>query len=102
MWKERGPAECWELARLMEARRASRVLARNEGAGELIFSLGGAPAPLRASQRSTESVVGVVGAWDGVAICVTSVTGVARAGGDFARGVVDVVGWEGKLDEGVA
>jgi hypothetical protein len=40
---------------------AFEELARNEGGGEHIVLLGGAPAPLRASQRSTGSVV------DGVA-----------------------------------
>ena len=61
----RGPVECWALARFTAARRSN--------------------------QRSTESVVGVAGAWAAVAICVTSVTEVARAGGDFAGRVVDVV-----------
>jgi hypothetical protein len=46
--------------------------------------------------------VGVAGAWAAVAICVTSVTGVARAGGDFVGRVVDIVEREGKINEGVA
>jgi hypothetical protein len=33
---------------------------------------------------------------------VTSGAVLARAGGDFARRVVEVVGWEGKIDAGVA
>jgi hypothetical protein len=82
---------------------AGEELAGKEGAGEPIFAASSCGhALLRASQRSTESVVGVVGAWAAVSICVTSVTGVARAGGDLARRVVDVVGWAGKIGEGVA
>jgi hypothetical protein len=56
----------------------------------------------RCNHRSTASVVGCAGAGVAVAICVTSVTGIARAGGDAARWVVDVVGLEGMIGEGVA
>ena len=72
---------------------ASESVAGNEGAGEPIFAASSCGHTLlRASQRSTESVVGVAGVWAAVSICVTSVTGVARARGDSARWVVDVVG----------
>ena len=58
----RGPVECAELARLVAARRAFEYVAGKEDAGESIFVAPGCGhALLRASQRSTGSVVVGIG-----------------------------------------